>query len=407
MIKILWLSMYAPVSFSSSAGSQTFNFYFKKFWNDPEYDIKLISCGLYREREKVEKELSNVDHHIIYWNRPKKSVFSKLLNIESKLSPWNASANLMANTDVFEMLAKAKELRKKGFCPDIVVLEWTPIVLLASRVRALFPDSKIIASEHDVTYIGFERKADFHHGIKKLRWKQRFRWEKKREIEELKKCDLVLPHNPDNIACLKDEGISENKMMWLVPYYHSMLSCQRNSNRRDMLFFGAMSRPENYLSALWFIDHVMPLLSDLDIRFVVVGGNPPEELTAHESEKIHVTGYIESVDDYFSQAMCLVAPLVLGAGIKVKIIEGLSSGIPVLTNGLGIEGIDAEDGKEYFHCEKPEDYEKIIRQLKENKIDEASIEENAKKMIRRIFSPTLCQIDYSERMKALCQKSDK
>lgn len=407
MIKILWLSMYTPVSFSSSAGSQTFNFYFKKFNANPEYEIKLISCGLYREKEKVEQELADVDHHIIYWNSPNKSSVSKIINIESKFSPWNASANLMANTDVHEMLSKAAALYHEGYNPDVIILEWTPIVLMASKVRKLFPDAKLVASEHDVTFIGFDRKADFYNGFKKLRWKQRFQWEKKREIEELKICDLVLPHNRDNIVALKDEGIQEDKMMWLVPYYHSMLSCQRNSNRRDIIFFGAMSRPENYLSALWFIENVMPLLNDLDIRFVVVGGNPPEELTSRESEKIHVTGYVDSVDDYFMQAMCMVAPLVLGAGIKVKIIEGLSSGIPVLTNNIGIEGIGAEDRRDYFHCEQPEDYEKIIRELKENKIDEVFIQENAKNFIKKVFSPDSCQISYSEKIKELCQKKER
>lgn len=43
-----------------------------------------------------------------------------------------------------------------------------------------------------------------------------------------------------------------------------------------------MSRPENYLSAIWFIENVMPLLADLNIRFVVLGSNPPEELARFE-----------------------------------------------------------------------------------------------------------------------------
>ena len=58
-----------------------------------------------------------------------------------------------------------------------------------------------------------------------------------------------------------------------------------------------------------------------------------------------------------------MAPLILGAGIKVKILEAMYSGIPVLTNDIGIEGIEAEDKKDYYHCVTAEEYEKVIRTI--------------------------------------------
>ena len=82
-----------------------------------------------------------------------------------------------------------------------------------------------------------------------------------------------------------------------------------------------MSRPENYLSAIWFIDNVMPLLKSDNYRFVILGSRPPEELKKRECTKIVITGFVESIVPYFEKSMCMVAPLVLGAGIKVKIIE--------------------------------------------------------------------------------------
>ena len=138
-------------------------------------------------------------------------------------------------------------------------------------------------------------------------------------------------------------GMNEEKIQWLVPYYSNMSGCARKSNNRDILFFGAMSRPENYLSAIWFIENVMPLLNDLDVRFVIVGSKPPEELKRFKSDRIVITGFVNDTLPYFESSMCLVAPLVLGAGIKVKILEAMSSGIPVLTNDIGIEGIEIED----------------------------------------------------------------
>ena len=141
-----------------------------------------------------------------------------------------------------------------------------------------------------------------------------------------------------------------------------MVECNRSSKGKDILFFGAMSRPENSLSAIWFIENVMPLISDLDIRFVILGSNPTTELKNFQSERIIITGFVESIVPYFESAVCLVAPLVLGAGIKVKILEGLSSGCPVITNQIGIEGIHAKDGIEYVFASEPTEYEKAIRE---------------------------------------------
>ena len=130
-----------------------------------------------------------------------------------------------------------------------------------------------------------------------------------------------------------------------------------------MLFYGAMARPENYKSAIWFIENVMPLLSDLDVRFVIVGARPDKSLLTYASDKVEITGFMDKVDPYFERCLCLVAPLVLGAGVKVKILEAMSSGIPVVTNHIGIEGIYAENGKHYIHCEAPEEYAECIHKL--------------------------------------------
>ena len=117
------------------------------------------------------------------------------------------------------------------------------------------------------------------------------------------------------------------------------------------------------------------MLADTDLRFVIVGSNPNKELLKYCSERVIVTGYIEDVSQYFEECLCLVAPLVHGAGIKVKILEAMSAGIPVLTNDIGIEGIPA--GRDsYLHCSSPEDYATAIRKILNGEIDGSSIGQN-------------------------------
>ena len=192
-----------------------------------------------------------------------------------------------------------------------------------------------------------------------------------------------MPHNPDNCQLIRKDGIPFKNIKWLPPYFNSMSNIKRKETEPVILFFGAMGRQENSLSALWFIENVMPKISDLSVKFVILGGNPPKELISKESPSVHITGFVDDIKPYFETAMCFVAPLILGAGIKVKILEALSSGIPVLTNKIGIEGIPARDGHEYLHCETAEEYETLIRAIYNHEIDVKQVGDNARKFIKK------------------------
>lgn len=398
MIKILWISSCAPSRKAKEAGGQTFQYYFNGMLQDGRFEIRLISLGDANRKTELEKEFKGIRAKLIYSERGFFSKMKKLANIESMFNPWNKHAGLISNYCSSVMMDTAMKYKLEGYTPDVIILEWTNTVVLAKQLHAIFPDSKIVASEHDVTFVGYERKKEYYKGLEHLLWKIKFDNEKRIELDALRACELVLPHNADNKKILIDEGIDQNKIMSLVPYFNDMTSCRRKSNQRDILYFGAMARMENSLSALWFIDNVMPLLSDLDIKFVVLGSNPTEELKARESSKVHITGFVESVEPYFRESMCLAAPLVLGAGIKVKVLEAMSSGIPVLTNDIGIEGIPAKDGREYFHCTTPQEYASIIRKIYNNKLDVECIEGNAKKFMKENFSIQQSLCAYKDRI---------
>lgn len=394
-IKILWISLNAPAKKSEKAGGNTFNYYFRNFYDDERFDVKVIA--------QVNNNLPLMDlktDDCFYLRRESglSAKLRKLSSIESKYNPWNRNANLISNQMEAFVVDKIKYLKAQGFEPDAVILEWTQCVVLAGVVKKLCPNSYIVASEHDVTFVGFKRMADYYSGLKSKVWNFKYKKERAVELGALKECDLILPHNSDNRNLLIREGILKSKIQWLVPYFNNMHSCKRSPNGQDILFFGAMARPENYLSAIWFIEKVMPLMDDMDIRFVVLGSNPPDELKKYENKRVHITGYVDSIVPYFENSVCLVAPLVLGAGIKVKIIEALSSGIPVLTNDIGIEGISAVDGREYIHCIEPTDYEKAIRDIFSDSALTRELEINGRRFIEDNYTLSRSLDSYKKRI---------
>ena len=337
--ELLWVSAFTPCINNCSAGSKTLDYYFSVFSKDQAFSISLLSID-WEGKTKVEgfdwSVYENCAHVSILYNNG--NIVEKGINYLNRGNIFDPHVNLISpliRKKIFFQLNKWKE---DGYKPDVIILEWTNMVILAKEIKRIFPKAKLVASEHDVTYVGYKRKAEYYTGAKKFFWKIKYKKEKTAELNALNLCDLILPHNSENISLLTEDGIPKEKCQWLVPYFQDLSNISRNmvDQNRDVLFYGAMARPENYLSAKWFIDKVMPLLADLDIRFVILGGNPPETLKTCQIEKVVVTGFVEDITPYFAQSLCLVAPLVLGAGIKVKIIEGLSSGIPVVTNAVGI-----------------------------------------------------------------------
>jgi glycosyltransferase involved in cell wall biosynthesis len=267
-------------------------------------------------------------------------------------------------TTIFKIIKTARKLKKANYQPDIIILEWSQILFLSTKIRIIFPNSIIIANEYDVSFLGQEREyLRIEKGFKKSLKNIKYLKMKKVELNSMTSCHLIVTQNVKDFELLLNEGIAKEKQLMIAPFFTNMLDMSRENTLLDIIFIGAMNRKENYLSAIWFIENVFNHIQDNRIKFIIIGANPHKSLFRYASKKIIITGYVSDINLYFSNSLCMVAPLVLGAGIKVKILEGLSAGIPILTNNIGIEGIPAKDEVHYIFCNTPNDYLNNIYRL--------------------------------------------
>lgn len=411
---IMVISFCVPYDTSGHAGGKTHNFYLKKFKTLPNVKVNLISFGVEADREHIDLEYYGIGHHIFYISRDKfKTLKRGIQNLGTKYNPFDKRGNMLPKFYEDTVIKELKRIKKQGHIPDLFVLEWTQMVFLAKKIKTLFPEAKIVASEHDVSYLGFKRKWEYAQTKKERRRLWRFYENVKREeLEALSYCDLICPHNEKDAALLMTDGIPADKIFPIVAYYDNYTKIQRVPKKHQLMFYGAMKREENYLSAIWFIEQVLPKLQAYPLEFVVVGSNPAIELLkaaenynntigVQNGSKVTITGFVQNVNPYFEQSACLVAPLVLGAGIKVKILEAMSGGVPVLTNNIGIEGIPATNGVEYLHCTTPDEYVRAIEDIMEDRISLDKISEQSKAFIQQQFNMEESAKAYLERLSAL------
>lgn len=125
-----------------------------------------------------------------------------------------------------------------------------------------------------------------------------------------------------------------------------------------LLFVGGMRYVPNVDGAIFFCQEVFPLIKEQvpDARFLIVGSNPIRAVQALASDDVTVTGYVEDVIPYYRQALVSVIPLRAGGGTRLKILESMALGRPVVSTSLGCEGLMVTHGENILIADAPADF---------------------------------------------------
>jgi len=359
-INILYCCLFAPFKANASAGGQLAYYYVKKISEKQNVNLKLLCSVPAHDWEKLQPTVNEFDAE--YFIEPSKNFLTKVI---TKLNFNKGCYFNQKSVNLF--IKKAKKMNKEGFVPDYVIFDWETTAYIYDNLKKIWPSAKYSVVEQDVTSQSLERFYESEGNAmkklyKKIVWKNCLRLEKK--LFNKLYCVNVLSQK--DVELVKNIS-SKAKTNIVAPYYHKYDDFELlQSKTKDILFFGYMAREENCEAVMWFVENILPKLTEG--RFVVLGGGVPEKIKQLESEKVHITGFQtnEQLGEWFKNSLCMVVPLLHGAGVKIKVLEAMSAGIPVVTNSIGIEGISGTNGIDYLHCEKDEDYVCAINSLLNN-----------------------------------------
>ncbi len=124
----------------------------------------------------------------------------------------------------------------------------------------------------------------------------------------------------------------------------------------------------NVDGARWFLDQVYtPLHTALPAtRLVVPGARAPELFSSYAGLKVECPGYVESMPPVYNAGVIFVAPLFVGSGVRIKIIEAMAAGLVVVSTAIGAEGIQASEEHGLFRCDSAEEQRRCIEELLRN-----------------------------------------
>lgn len=111
-----------------------------------------------------------------------------------------------------------------------------------------------------------------------------------------------------------------------------------------LLFIGTMTYGPNEDAAIYFCEKILPLVRqplDGAVRLAIVGKGPSARVcTLAKEDLVHVTGGVPEVEPYYAEADVVVVPIRYGGGTRIKILEALALGRPVVSTTIGAEGLD-------------------------------------------------------------------
>lgn len=155
-----------------------------------------------------------------------------------------------------------------------------------------------------------------------------------------------------------------------------------------VLFVGSMDYYANIDAVVWFAHEIWPAVRQQrpDLRFVIAGRSPGSKVRELASlPGVTVTGTVDDVRPYYRDAAVSVVPILAGSGSRLKILESMAAGVPVLSTTLGAEGIDAQDGVSIRIADTPEAFATALLRLYVNRTERTQLKEGGLKLVREQY----------------------
>ena len=137
----------------------------------------------------------------------------------------------------------------------------------------------------------------------------------------------------------------------------------QSPTKRSIVFTALMNYPPNIDAAVWFCHEILPIIHSKHpkMSFKLVGDKPGSAILALEKRKgVYVTGRVPDIRPYLADSLALVVPLRSGGGTRLKILEAMAMGRPVVSTSQGAEGLEVTDGVDILLADTPEEFAKHI-----------------------------------------------
>jgi len=381
-MKILFITPYLPSETSGHAGAQLI--YRNISMLAKNHEITLASFIDSDESSMTTDLISKgIDVHTILYPRNQKSMIGK---ISSGIRNSVAMFNYLKGKEPF-FFAKYKRKNMENLISrlvnenrfDLVQVEYNVMHHYKKQIKNI--PSVIVF--HDISTKVHERgiiNGDSTH-------KKSFEIAKRLEPEIGDKFDTVITLTEEDKLYLANLGC-ETKIHVIPPQINVPNIDKIAKTPNSICFVGSYNREPNIQAVEILINEVFPKIS-CSVSLNIVGKGLGRKIiqTIHNLEGVNYLGFVDDIDSFIASQMLMVAPIHMGAGLKMKITHSLACGTPVLTTPIGAEGINIGSENGLWIEESIEALSEKCLELMKNgqELEKAGL--RGKEAVNRLFSP--------------------
>lgn len=222
---------------------------------------------------------------------------------------------------------------------------------------------------------------------------QQYLWDKKANkkltLGKLMDEELERLKNFDEFFCVSnDEKIFYEKLlekkMYFIPHFsdNKKHSLNLSNEKKWDVFFIGFNNPFNVEGLNWFLEEVHSYL-DKDLKILLVGSATNNINRSYSN--VDIIQYVPNLEEVFENIKVSICPMFRGTGIKIKVVESMEKGIPIVCTERGVDGLPDKTECGCLVTEDPKEFAEYINKLVKDKdfYDETS--EKIKKYYNKIF----------------------
>jgi glycosyltransferase involved in cell wall biosynthesis len=375
--RVLMLAPYP--TYPPKTGAITRMFYEMKNLGD-RFDLAVVCFLFTKEDHSLEAQLGQ------YCN------FPLMIYLGDTMPKDNATPQLVHRYSSHRMTKLLKAIAPANF--DIVVSDF----IYMAQYRELFPNAFHVLAEHNIESELLRSCAQANQDEQKLKQLAQQRDTIKDFVASGSEADRLAtyeqqnwPHYPLRFTV---SDLDRQHLMSRVPtgitltvpngVDTSTIQCFPDQAIGRILFIGTMSYYPNIDGATYFAAEILPLIweQDPNIEFWIAGAQPPEAVTdLARHPKIKVIANPEDMTAVAKQCCMTVVPLRIGSGTRIKILQSLAMGLPIVSTSLGCEGLEIVDGDHLLVRDDPQAFATATLEILKTPSLRASLRSQGRRLV--------------------------
>jgi glycosyltransferase involved in cell wall biosynthesis len=379
-MKILYLSQLIP--YPADAGPKVRIYHVLQYLAQAGHEVTLVA--FHRDSDKT----ANIEHMRHYCH----AVHTVLMRRSRLKDMWYLGTSLLrrrpfliARDTVDEMHQLIKTLVAQNEY-DAVHADQLWMAQYGLTAKQANPQLTAVLDQHNATYLIPQRLAEGS-GNPLLRFilKQESSNMARFEVEMCQQFDRVAWVTADDKAAVQTiagqkAGQITGPVIPICADPQAKLFVNRAPTARRVTFLGGLHWPPNAAGILWFAKEVWPQIHQAvpDALFTVMGKEPPAELQTLHLPNLDITGYVDDVLPFLQETAVFIVPLHAGGGMRVKIVDGWSWGLPIISTTIGAEGIGYGDGHDILIADTADAFAQAAIRLLQNSEEARQLGQNGR-----------------------------